>query len=106
MNEFLNELQQNIEAVENIELKIEQGKTYMDELKEYLPSLNKMMTEILGFVQNSEINIELNPEFVLQVLNDIIYGIENEDSVFLLDVLRYGLLEIYDYIAAELQSEG
>lgn len=105
MNDFLNLLQQHINAVEIIGNKIENGEVYMEDMRGYLPSLNQMITTIFELVQNPQVPLSLNPEFVLQVLNDIIYGIENEDSVFLLDVLRYGLLEIYYYIGTELQGE-
>lgn len=105
MNEFLDSLRQQIEVVERIGDKIEHGEAYMEDMRNYLPSLNQMITTILDLKQTREIPLELNHEFVFQVLNDIIYGIENEDSVFLLDVLRYGLLEIYYYIGTELQSE-
>lgn len=103
MKDFLFELKSEIEVVETIANKIENGQTYMDELKAYLPKLNRVIIDILKNVNDKK--IELNQNFVLQVLSDIIYGIEQEDSVFLEDVLRYGLIEIYDYVSAELQSE-
>lgn len=106
MDEFLSALQQNIDAVNEIGNKIERGEAYMDELKSSLPSFSRMASEIFGLLQNSEVALDLNPEFMMQVLNDMIYGIEQEDSVFLLDVLRYGLMEIYEYIAAKLQGGG
>lgn len=105
MNEFLDGLRQHIEVVEELGDKIEHGEAYMEDMRNYLPSLNQMITTIFDLQQAPEISVEINQEFVFQVLNDIIYGIENEDSVFLLDVLRYGLLEIYYYIGTELQSE-
>ncbi|EOT23610.1 hypothetical protein VSQ32_15365 [Lachnospiraceae bacterium KK002] len=106
MEEFNVLLGKNIELVEKISCKIESGEPYMESLRIYLPSLNQMVTTIINMVQVPEISLELNQAFVLQVLQDILYGIENEDSVFLLDVLRYGLLEIYHYVETELQSEG
>ena len=106
MDELMNGIQRHIETVEAIGTKIEQGETYLDELICYLPSLNQMITGIFEMLADPNRSIELSEEFVLQVLNDIMYGVEQKDSVFLLDVLRYGLLEIYYYIAAELQSEG
>lgn len=103
MEEFMEQLQQHIDAVEKIGDKIETGENYIEEIKCYLPSLNQIITEIF---QMTGVLPELNQEFVVQVLNDILYGIEYRDSVYLLDVLRYGLLEIYNYIKTELQSEG
>lgn len=105
MKEFLEALQQHIGLVEKIGDKIEQKEAYMEDIREYLPYLNQMITAIFDLMQNPQNPLEIDRGFVLQVLNDVVYGIENEDSVFLLDVLRYGLLEIYYYIGTELQSE-
>ncbi len=106
MERFLELLHQHIDIVERLGETIENGENYMEGIREYLPHLNQIITEILQIPQNSETGLEMNQAFVIQVLNDILYGIENRDSVFLLDVLRYGLLEIYFYIEKELQSEG
>ena len=106
MDNFLQLLQSHIETAEEIGNKIENGEDYMGDIRGYLPSLNQVVTAIFQMAQGPEPALDINPEFVLQVLNDILYGIEHRDSVFLLDVLRYGLLEIYDYIGTELQSEG
>ncbi len=106
MNEFLKLLQSQIETAEQIGNKIENGEEYMEDIRAYLPSLNQTVTSIFQIAQEPGSGLEINAEFVLQVLNDILYGIEHRDSVFLLDVLRYGLLEIYYYLAEELQSGG
>lgn len=106
MNEFLNLLHSHIDTAEQIENKIENGEEYMGDIRAYLPFLNQLVTELFQMVQNSQSGLELNPEFVLQVLNDILYGIEHEDSVYLLDTMRYGLSEIYGYLAEELQGGG
>lgn len=104
MNEFLNLLQSQIETAEQIANKIENGEEYMEAVREYLPALNQTVTSIFQIAQEPDSALEINVDFVLQVLNDILYGIEHQDSVFLLDVLRYGLLEIYYYIGTELQG--
>lgn len=106
MNEFLNLLQSQIETAKEIGNKIENGEDYMEDIREYLPFINQVVTATLQMAQGSEPVLEIDPEFILQVLNDILYGIEHRDSVFLLDVMRYGLLEIYYYIGTELQGEG
>lgn len=105
MDEFLIELQKQQEKVDTIVQKIENGEPYMEDIKKYLPELNRIITTLFEGMQNSLINIDLNQNFILQVLNDILYGIEHEDSVFLADVLRYGLIEIYNYVGVELQRE-
>lgn len=106
MEEFYDLLRKNTRLVEEIGERIENRQSYMEELRAYLPSLNQMITTIIGIMQEPRTGLELNQAFMLQVLSDILYGMEQEDSVFLLDVLRYGLLEIYKYIETELQSEG
>lgn len=104
VNEFINLLQLHLESAEKIGNKIENGEEYMEEIRQYLPSLNQLVTEIFRMVQCPENGLEIDTEFVLQVLNDILYGIEHRDSVYLLDVLRYGLLEIYEFLAEEIQN--
>lgn len=104
MKNFLIELQEMSKKAEELAVKIEGGETYMEELKLYLPILNQTIMKLFEVIQNPENLLELSPDFVLQVLNDIIYGIENEDAVCLIDVLRYGLIELFDYVTAELQG--
>lgn len=106
MNEFMEMLQKHEKQVMQISEKIENGECYLDDLREYLPMLNQMMLSIFAQMDDPQVQLDLNKEFVLQVLNDIVYGIEQEDDVYLLDVLRYGLLEVYAYVGAELQGEN
>ena len=101
---MIEELQMHIERVENICRLIENREEYNEELTSYVGALNTMVNDILACSQNQAIPFFINEEFVLHVLKDIIYGMENKDSVFLLDTLRYGLLEIYYYTVEELQS--
>ena len=101
MEKFLIELKNQKEKIEVIADKIESEECYMEEMKEYLPQLNQSITALFEMIQDP--TLQINQNFVLQVWNDILYGIEHEDSVFLEDVLRYGLIEIYDYIGAEMQ---
>lgn len=106
MDEFLIELKKQKEKIQEIADRIENQESYMGEMKEFLPELNRTITALFGMIQDSTLQIEINQNFVLQVLNDVLYGIEHEDSVFLEDVLRYGLIEVYDYIEIEIQREG
>lgn len=99
------EFQLQITKVEYICHLIENDKEYLGELTEYLPALNETIGFILSCAQNLEIPFMINEQFVLQVLKDVLYGIEHQDSVLLLDALRYGLLEIYCYGKKELKSE-
>lgn len=106
MDGFLEQLQQHMNVVESIGDKIENGEEYMGDIQAYLPLLNQILTDVFQMAQDPGSLLELDQEFIVQVLNDILYGMENRDSVFLLDVLRYGLINIYVYIQAELQGGG
>lgn len=105
MSDFLDALQGHIEKLQKIVDEMENGSVDMSEIKSYLPSMNQLIMTIIQLSTEPDQRLELNHEFIIQVLNDIIYGIENEDLVFLQDVLQYGLLEIYNYVAEELQKE-
>lgn len=94
-----------IERTEYLCHLIENEEDYFGKILDYLPVLNQTITNILDYAQAPENPFVLNEEYVLQVLKDIVYGIEHKDSVFLLDTLRYGLLNIYYYAAIEL-SDG
>ena len=96
MDKLIKELQQNRDCVEQIANEIELGDNYMPELKAYLPNLKQIITEIFDCAQKLKINIDL--KFVAMVLQDIVDGVEREDQVFLLDTIRYGLKEIFDYM--------
>ena len=102
MKTFTERLEEDKDQVLRIIDQIENKEPYMEDMRGYLTSLNEMTKEIIRLTDDPQIALDLNKQFYLQVLNDIMYGIENEDSVFLLDVLQYGLLEIYNYIETEL----
>jgi hypothetical protein len=102
IEEFLKSMQDEIDQLEQIGNKIEKEENYMGELKACLPDINQRIQAIFALMEVPQISLDLNPEFVLQVLNDLIYGIEQDDQVFLLDVLRYGLLEIYYFVGSEI----
>lgn len=104
MKIFTERLEEDKDQVLRIIDQIENKEPYMEDMRGYLTSLNEMTKEIIRLTDDPQIALDLNKQFYLQVLNDIMYGIENEDSVFLLDVLQYGLLEIYNYIETELQG--
>lgn len=99
------DLQLQIETVKDICLLVEKEEEYQGKLTGYFPVLTKTIEDILSCAHNPETFFDINEQFVLQVLNDILYGMEHQDSVFLLDVLRYGLLEIFRYGKDNLQSE-
>lgn len=95
MNE---ELQLQIDQVEQLCTLIEDGQEYMGKLTGCLPALSRTINDLLVSGRDPGNPFKIDELFTVQLLKDILYGIEQEDSVFLLDVLRYGLLEIYYYI--------
>ena len=104
MNDFLNELDWNKDKLMEVIGQLENKEEYMKPLKEYLPSLNQITKNIFELVNDPNVLLELNTQFYMQVLNDIVNGMENQDTVILLDTLKYGLLEIYLYIENELRG--
>jgi hypothetical protein len=95
-------MQSEINHLDQIGNKIENKENYMGELKACLPEINQRIQAIFALTEDSGVSLGINKEFVLQVLSDLVYGIEQEDQVFLLDVLRYGLLEIYYFVGTEI----
>lgn len=91
----------NKEKTDKIIQKLETGESYMDDLKQYLPIINETITCIL-----QEAKISLNENFIVQVLHDLIDGIERRDDVILLDTLQYGWLQILSYVDEEIRGEG
>lgn len=104
MKEFIVNLYQNIEKLQEIIDKIKKNQPYIADVKQYLPCMNQIMQMIFNMAENTETQLQINNEFVIQVLKDTLYGIEHEDPVFLQDVLQYGVLEIYKYIIDELED--
>lgn len=98
MNEFLAYLMEHMNHIEALCDRIETRVEYLAELRMLLPQVNQSISVILSLQEENPEIVELNQAFVSQVLKDLVYGIEKEDGVYLLDVLRYGLLPIYGYV--------
>lgn len=99
------DLQLQIEKLDQICVLIENEEAYAAVLNGYLPELNQTIHYILDCSQDATKPFTINEQFVVQVLEDILYGMEHQDSVILLDAIRYGLMEIYSYGRDGLQSE-
>lgn len=91
-------IQLQIEQINRICNLIDNGEDYLGIVISGLPEITKIMNVILE-------NYDINEQFVLQVLKDIVYGVEQKDSVILRDTFRYGLLKIYHYVNENDQSE-
>lgn len=99
------DLQLQMNKLDEICTLIESDEEYAAVLNGYLPELNQVIHYILCYSQDSTNSFTINEQFVIQVLEDVLYGMEHQDSVILLDTIRYGLMEIYSYGKDELQSE-
>ena len=102
---MLEDLQLQMDKLSNICVLIENEEEYVSILNEYLPELNQTIHYILCCSQDLTNPFTINEQFVIQVLKDILYGMEHQDSVILLDAIRYGLMEIYSYGRDGLQRE-
>lgn len=96
------ELRSHIETLELACAKLEYSEDGINEIKKCLPIINADIGWMLELAKNVNNDFEINEQFVFQVLKDIIYGIENKDGVYLLDAVRYGLLQIYYYADEEM----
>ncbi len=96
------DLQLQIDKLDEICNLIESEEDYISVLNGYLPALNQTIHYILLCSQDETNPFMINEQFVVQVLQDILYGMEHQDAVILLDTIRYGLMEIYNYGKDEL----
>lgn len=102
---LVDNLQENICALKKIIEKMETNQYNAGDLRQYLPMMNNIIVQILELSQNPDSSFMVNENYIYQVLKDVLYGMEHEDEVFLLDVLKYGLLVIFEYIDDELTVE-
>lgn len=74
-------------AIENLDIVCEKIKTkenYMQEMPKCVEAVNGAVMMLLA-EENS------NQKYILQLLEDMMYGMTQQDEVFLLDVLCFGL---------------
>ena len=62
---------------------------YMDKMPECITSINHAIMSLIEETGGDASNI-------LQVLEDMMYGMSQQDEVFLLDVLRFGILPLLE----------
>lgn len=81
--------QQTVEyAITKIEQacqRMKKRENYMQEMPECVSAINDAMMLLLN-------EKNCNQEQILTLLEDIMYGMSQRDDVFLLDVLRFGLM--------------
>lgn len=95
-----------IEIINEICILIKTQQEYLEKLKACLSIFSQGIEYILKVSADDKIPFEINERFVVQVLNDVLDGIEREDEVFLCDVLQFGLYPIYEYSITQLYGEN
>lgn len=81
--------QEAIEQIEDVCNAIINKENYLEKMPKCINSINNA---VLPIIESSE---DMAPK-VLQVLEDMMYGMTQNDEVFLLDVLRFGVLPLLD----------
>ena len=92
MKEFINQLEGFLGIIENVVYEVEKNNNF-----DLIPELMNLLEVIIPniFSVNNDIVI-FNNEDIINILDDIVNAYENNDSVLMTDVLRYGLYENVD----------
>lgn len=62
---------------------------YMEKMPECITAINQAVVPRMQEAGNQA-------SYILQVLEDMMYGMSQQDEVFLLDVLRFGMLPLFE----------
>ena len=62
---------------------------YMEKMPECVAAINRAVVPRMQEAGDQA-------SYILQVLEDMMYGMSQEDKVFLLDVLRFGVLPLFE----------
>jgi len=92
MKEFINQLENFLVIIDNVVNEVERNNNF-----NLIPELMNLLEVIIPniFSVNNDIVI-FNNEDIINILDDIVNAYENNDSVLMTDVLRYGLYENVD----------
>jgi len=92
MKEFINQLENFLGIIDNVVNEVERNNNF-----NLIPELMNLLEVIIPniFSVNNDIVI-FNNEDIINILDDIVNAYENNDSVLMTDVLRYGLYENVD----------
>lgn len=86
-----------IVALDEVCKKVIQKENYMEDMPKCIEIVNGAVTMLMteeGY----------NQEYILQLLEDVMYGMSQQDEVFLLDVLRFGLKAGFESIEYQFES--
>lgn len=102
IKEFLKQLEKLIEKVETTVERIENNiRSGIKEMPVLIEEIQKILPEWFFFIEKTEIGDSQN---ILDVLTDVIQGVEAEDSILLSDALFFGLRQLmieYKHIIEE-----
>lgn len=90
-------LKEAITVLDDICEKMIQKENYQEKMSDCIQAVNGAVIMIME-EQNS------NQEYILQLLEDMMYGMSQQDEVFLLDVLRFGLKAGFEEVYQQLEN--
>lgn len=92
IEEFLEKLKQLTEELEEVVYKIENNTSDgIKKAQEVMKKVQEIMPDWFFFIEQTELG---DKQQILEILKDIMQGLEAEDSVYLADALCFGLREL------------
>ena len=64
---------------------------YLEKMPECITAINQAVVPRMEEADGAD-----GASYILQVLEDMMYGMSQQDEVFLLDVLRFGVLPLFE----------
>ena len=102
--EYISILEELMEKLIELANKIEDKETYYEKLIEIVKEIEytiNLLFQIFSDVELAE-TAGFDKIYILQILQDLMSGIENDDRVLLVDVLRFGLYQelhkVYEFM--------
>ena len=89
------QLEEAIESINNLCKQILEQKNYQKDLPQCVEKINTAMSILLK-------DASINSLLLVQLLQDMMHGVENQDEVLLLDVLRFGIKIILEDYSQEI----
>jgi len=97
MSEKQQVLEKAIESLDEVCKKIIEKNSYLEQMPFCISTVNEAVTMLMK-------EKKINQEYLLQLLEDMMYGMSQQDEVFLLDVLRFGLKAGFESIEYQFEN--
>lgn len=92
IEKFLNELKRLIEELEAVTCKVVNNVNEgMNEIPKVMKDINELLPDWFWFIEQTGIG---DKQEVVQMMSEVVDGIERQDGVWLTDVLFYGVREL------------